>query len=79
MYPNLTLKQISEQLGLTERTLYNIIKDLAGADMVRVQRVGRRNLYTLNPDARFIHPPFSHLSLGSVLDALKPPGHGRIA
>ena len=71
MNPDATLRDISARLGLTERTIHNAIKNLSQADMVRVQTVGRRHSYKLNPDAHFLHPMFAHLRLGSFLEALQ--------
>ncbi|MEP7215998.1 MAG: hypothetical protein ABI782_07065 [Anaerolineaceae bacterium] len=38
--------------------------------MVRTGRVGRRNSYRVNPDARFVHPAFAHLRVDAFLAAL---------
>ena len=71
MNPDATLRDISERLGLTERTIHNVIKNLSRADMVRIRKVGRRNSYKLNGDAHFVHPMFAHLRLGNFLEALQ--------
>ena len=71
MNPDATLRDISERMGLTERTIHTVIKNLSRADMVRVRKVGRRHSYTLNPDAHFVHPMFAHLRVGSFLEALQ--------
>ena len=54
--PDATVKEIAATLELTERRVADIIRDLASADLVLVTRRGRRNQYTLNPNARFRHP-----------------------
>jgi DNA-binding IscR family transcriptional regulator len=72
MNPEATLRDMSQNIGLTERTLYSVIKDLSSADMVRVARIGRRNSYNVNADAHFVHPLFAHLTVKKLLDALKP-------
>jgi DNA-binding transcriptional ArsR family regulator len=71
LQPDATLRDLSRQIGLTERTLHGIIKELAAADMVRVRREGRRNIYRVNDDAYLPHPMFSHIQLGTFLDALR--------
>ncbi len=73
MKPESTLREMSEQLGLTERTLYSLIKDLSGADMLRTAKVGRRHSYTVNAEARFVHPHFAHLRLASFFEAFAQP------
>jgi DNA-binding transcriptional ArsR family regulator len=67
--PNATIRRLSTELGLTERTVYRIIRDLEGAEMVSRQRVGRRNTYSLNPDACLRHPTLSHLPLSRLFAA----------
>ncbi len=71
MRPDSTLRDLSQQLGLTERRIYTVIKDLSGADMVFVRKEGRRNYYTVNADAHFVHPVFAHLRVGTFLDTLR--------
>jgi hypothetical protein len=51
-----TIREISDAIELTERRVADIIRDLSGAKLVDVKRVGRRNHYKLSPDARFRHP-----------------------
>lgn len=70
MNPDSTLREMSGRLGLSERTLYTVIKDLSQAHMVGSGRVGRQNSYTVNSDSRFVHPAFAHLRLGDFLAAL---------
>ena len=70
---NSTMRELSDRLGLSERTLYGIIRDLTAADMIHINKTGRNNTYSVNGDARFISPLFNHLRLGEFLDALKPP------
>jgi hypothetical protein len=72
--PNATLRRLSFLTGFTERTLYTIVRDLAGADMVIVTRVGRTKSYTLNRDAHFVHPLFSHVRIGTMLEVFERPG-----
>ena len=69
--PDVTLREVSQRLGLTERTIYSVIKDLSAEEMVYVRKEGRRNFYSVNSDAHFIHPVFAHLRVGLLLDALR--------
>ena len=75
--PHLTIREISLRLGLTDRTVYSIIRDLADAGMVRVNRVGRNNVYSVDADARLVNPMFRHVPLGKFLALLKPAGRRR--
>ena len=64
------MKEIGEALGLTERRVAEVVGDLAEADMLRKTKVGRRNVYSVNPDATFRHPTLSHVSLGKFIELL---------
>ena len=54
--PGIRLRDIGEQLGITERAAHRIVAELAAAGYISRQRNGRRNHYTINvhlplPDA----------------------------
>lgn len=68
--PDATLRTTAVALGLTERRVSGIVKDLASVGMVRVERRWRRNHYILNPEARLRHSTLSHISLGRIAAAL---------
>jgi hypothetical protein len=55
-HPDATIREVAAALELTERRVAAIIGELAAADLVLVARRGRRNQYSINPDARFRHP-----------------------
>jgi DNA-binding transcriptional ArsR family regulator len=68
--PGCTIKQIAEDMSLTQRTVWGLIGDLRRADMLRVRREGRRHHYTVNLDAPFRHPVITGIPLRSVLGQL---------
>jgi len=68
--PGCTIKQIAEDMSLTQRTVWGLIGDLRRADMLRVRREGRRHHYTVNLDAPFRHPVIQGIALRSVLGDL---------
>ncbi len=68
--PGCTIKQIAEDMSLTQRTVWGLIGDLRRADMLRVHREGRRHHYTVNLDAPFRHPVLRGISLRTVLGGL---------
>jgi hypothetical protein len=71
MTPNLTSRQLATMMGLTERTLFTIIRDLVGADVLQVKKVGRVNTYIVNENAPVPNPRFAHLRLQDFLAAFK--------
>ena len=68
--PDCTIRDISEALSLTRRTVWGIIGDLRRAGMLNVRKDGRRHHYTVNLDAPFLHPFVEGYTLRSVLGRL---------
>ena len=48
--PDATMQQIADRVGITERQTARILKDLRSSGVVRVERVGRKNRYTVVED-----------------------------
>jgi len=69
--PDSTMRQMSESLSLTERRIAQVVRDLADARYLTVTRNGRRNSYSVNPDAAFRHPTLSHVTLGKFVDVVR--------
>ena len=63
---NKTIRQIGDDVGITERTAYGIVVDLEKAGYIKRTKVGTRNMYTINPDM----PLVKRLSDASVGDLL---------
>jgi DNA-binding transcriptional ArsR family regulator len=70
--PDATIRTMSEALGLTERQISRILRDLEGGGLLKAERQGRRNSYTVNPDGYLRHPALSHVKLRQVIEALSP-------
>src|SRR5271170_5493580 len=45
--PGVLLREISEQVGITERAAHRIVTELADAGYITRERSGRRNRYTI--------------------------------
>jgi DNA-binding MarR family transcriptional regulator len=71
--PGSTLREMSEALDLTERRISQIVRDLADADYLAIQRVGRRSFYTVNESASVSHPALESILLRDVLGLLTSP------
>ena len=65
--PDVRMRDIAEQVGITERAVQMIVADLEGAGYVRRERVGRRNRYTVVPGRRFRHPLEAHVPVSTFL------------
>ena len=61
-----TIRQIGDDVGITERTAYGIVVDLEKAGYIKRTKVGTRNIYTINHNM----PLVSRLSDASVGDML---------
>lgn len=68
--PGCTIKQIAEDMSLTQRTVWGLIGDLRRADMLQVERRGRRHHYTVDLEADFRHPIIKGFSLRVILGEL---------
>ncbi|HEV2108609.1 MAG TPA: helix-turn-helix domain-containing protein, partial [Thermomicrobiales bacterium] len=69
-HPEATVRATSHAVGITERQVSRIVKDLADAGMLHVVRQGRHNVYSVDPDARLRHPTHSHVPLGRIITAV---------
>ena len=72
LYPEATMRQVSDALDLTERHVSRMIQDLEAGGVLTVRRggPGRRNTYGVNPDAPLRHPALAHLTVGHLLQTL---------
>jgi hypothetical protein len=67
VHPGCTIREIAEQMHLTQRTVWGLIGDLRRAEMLNIARQGRRHHYTVNLDADFRHPIIKGITLRAVL------------
>lgn len=70
--PDLRLRDLAEEVGITERAVHGIISDLEDAGYVVRTRVGRRNRYEVRPEGAMRHPVEQGHVVGVLLDALAP-------
>lgn len=66
------LRDVADQVGITERAAQSIVADLAGAGYVTRTRVGRRNRYEVHREA-VIEEGDRRLTVAELLDALTRP------
>lgn len=77
--PELRLRDIGELVGITERSVFNIVNDLEAAGYIERRKVGRRNEYILLTDRPMRHSVESGRTVEDLLDAMvgespTPPG-----
>ena len=68
--PGVRLRDIAERVGITERTAFGIVTDLAGAGYIVKEREGRRNRYQVQTHQPLREPTARETSIGEVLDLL---------
>jgi len=56
VHPGCTIQEITDDMCLTRRTVWGLIGDLRRANMLHVERDGRRHHYTVDLDSEFKHP-----------------------
>lgn len=65
--PELRIRDLAEQVGITERAVAQVLSDLAAAGVLERRRVGRRNAYSINQDVPLRHPVEAHRTVGDIL------------
>jgi hypothetical protein len=73
--PEARLRDIAAEVGVTERSAYAIVNDLAEGGYIIKHRDGRRNRYEIAHDLRLPEAPERDVAIGEVLDTLG----GRVA
>ena len=68
--PGLTLREIAECVGITERTAHTIVCELEQAGYLTRHRSGRRNAYDVHPEAPLSHELERDASVGELIAAL---------
>lgn len=62
--PEIRMRDIAEEIGITERAAQLIIADLEEARYLTRTKVGRRNTYEIDPGRPFRHPAEADTDLG---------------
>lgn len=69
-YPRATTRNIAQKIGITERAVQKVIRDLEAAGYVVRNREGRNNIYEINPDLPMRHPVIKDQAVGNLLLAV---------
>jgi predicted transcriptional regulator len=71
--PDVRLREIGDQIGITERAVHRIVGELADAGYVRRERNGRRNRYSIKSHLGLPDPLARDRSIGDLLGVLAAP------
>lgn len=68
--PHVTVREVAQAVGVTERSATNLLRDLRDAGFVDVRRVGRRNVYSVNYEQQLRRDGYVESTVGELLAAL---------
>ena len=68
--PTSTAREIANYIGVTERTTHKIISDLENAGYIRRRKIGRRNVYSVDPQLPLRHHTKTDIMVEDLLDSL---------
>jgi len=66
--PEITMKSISELVGITERAVQRIVADLVQQEYLKRSKDGRRNRYTISAQKPLRHPIEAHRNVDCILE-----------
>ena len=64
--PHATLREVARGTGLTERAVYQIVRQLEEGGFIGKRKVGRRNAYTINQQAILTYPAYGEMTLADI-------------
>lgn len=65
--PEIVLRQVAIEVGITERAVQRIIHDLEEGGFIEREKVGRRNRYRVLTNESLRHPIEAHRKIGDLL------------
>lgn len=71
--PEMRIRDVALQVGITERAAQRIVADLVEAGYLQRSKDGRRNRYSLNTERPLRHPLESEHAIGEILALLRTP------
>ena len=71
--PGMRLRDIGDQVGITERAAHRIVSDLTAGGYLARERRGRRNHYRIETDLAVPDPLARAQKIGDLLDVLSRP------
>jgi DNA-binding MarR family transcriptional regulator len=66
--PDITLREVSARVGITERAVQRVVAELEEAGVLIREREGRRNHYTISRRVQLRHPVEAHRYVGELID-----------
>lgn len=71
--PESRLRDVANDVGITERAVQKIVRDLQDCSMLSVTKHGRRNQYKIHNRQALRHDLEAHCTLGDLIDFVNKP------
>ena len=68
--PEARMRDVADSVGITERSVQQIVSDLVDQGYLRKEKVGRRNRYQVVRGAHFRHELEAGVTIGGFLDVV---------
>ena len=68
--PTSTAREIANYIGVTERTTHKIISDLEEEGYIQRGKIGRRNVYSVDPQLPLRHHTKTDIMVEDLLESL---------
>ncbi|MBU3729098.1 MAG: winged helix-turn-helix transcriptional regulator [Phycisphaerales bacterium] len=65
--PEIRLRDVAVQVGITERAVQRIVSDLEEGNYLERERIGRRNRYKVHRELPLRHPIEAHRRISSLI------------
>lgn len=65
--PEIRLRDVAVQVGITERAVQRIVSDLEEGNYLERERIGRRNRYKVHRELPLRHPIEAHRKISSLI------------
>ena len=75
--PDIRLRDVAEQVGMTERAVFKIVSELEESGVITRIREGRRNHYEIDTTVTLRHPLEQDRTVSSLLKMLLDPAQAR--
>ena len=66
-HPDLRMREIGDRVGITERAVARIVRELVDHGLLDVQKEGRCNRYVVHPEIPLPHPVERGATVGDLL------------
>ena len=68
--PDLRIRDLAPMVGITERAVQRILRELAEEGFVEIEKIGRRNHYNVRPEHHLRHPVEEHATVGDLINLI---------